>query len=59
MDDDDYRRGALTNHNVYGEAIAVLAGDGLLTAAFHYLTKAPYCAETRIRAVEVLSECAG
>lgn len=59
MDDDDYRRGALTNHKVYGEAIAVLAGDGLLTAAFHYLTKAPYSAETRIRAVEVLSECAG
>ncbi|MCI8537556.1 MAG: polyprenyl synthetase family protein [Oscillospiraceae bacterium] len=34
MDDDDYRRGRLTNHKVYGEAEAVLAGDGLLTAAF-------------------------
>jgi geranylgeranyl diphosphate synthase type II len=34
MDDDDYRRGRLTNHKVYGEATAVLAGDGLLTAAF-------------------------
>lgn len=59
MDNDDYRRGALTNHKVYGEAIAVLAGDALLTAAFSYLAKAPYCAETRIRAVQVLSECAG
>ena len=59
MDDDDYRRGALTNHKVYGEAIAVLAGDALLTAAFSYLVKAPYCAETNIRAVEVLSACAG
>lgn len=59
MDDDDYRRGALTNHKVYGEAIAVLAGDGLLTAAFHRLAKAPYCAEARIRAVEILSDCAG
>jgi len=59
MDNDDYRRGRPTNHKVYGEAVAVLAGDGLLTAAFHYLAKAPFCAETRIRAVEVLSQCAG
>lgn len=59
MDDDDYRRGAPTNHKVYGEAIAVLAGDALLTAAFSYLSKAPYSAETRICAVEVLSDCAG
>ena len=34
MDNDDYRRGRLTNHKVYGEATAVLAGDGLLTAPF-------------------------
>src|SRR5215468_7828707 len=34
MDDDDYRRGQLTNHKVFGEGIAVLAGDGLLTQAF-------------------------
>src|ERR1700685_2820402 len=34
MDDDDYRRGKLTNHKVYGEGIAVLAGDALLTQAF-------------------------
>lgn len=59
MDDDDYRRGEPTNHKVYGEAIAVLAGDALLTAAFSYLAKAPYSAQTRIKAVEVLSDCAG
>lgn len=59
MDDDDLRRGRPTNHKVYGEATAVLAGDGLLTAAFSYLAKAPYSAETRIRAVEILTECAG
>lgn len=59
MDNDDYRRGALTNHKVYGEAVAVLAGDALLTAAFSYLAQAPFSAETRIRAVEVLSNCAG
>src|ERR1700729_225944 len=34
MDDDDYRRGKLTNHKVYGEGIAILAGDALLTEAF-------------------------
>jgi geranylgeranyl diphosphate synthase type II len=59
MDNDDYRRGKLTNHKVYGEAVAVLSGDALLTAAFHRLSKAPYSAETRINAVSILSECAG
>ena len=59
MDNDDYRRGRLTNHKVYGEANAVLAGDALLTAAFSYLAKAPFDALTRIRAVEILSICAG
>ena len=59
MDNDDYRRGRLTNHKVYGEATAVLAGDALLTAAFGFLSTAPFSAETRIRAVEVLSACAG
>ncbi|MBI4628119.1 MAG: polyprenyl synthetase family protein [Candidatus Rokubacteria bacterium] len=34
MDDDDYRRGRLTSHKVFGEAIAILAGDALLTLAF-------------------------
>lgn len=37
MDNDDYRRGKLTNHKVYGDGIAVLAGDGLLTYAFEAL----------------------
>ena len=59
MDNDDYRRGRLTNHKVYGEANAVLAGDALLTAAFHYIAKSEHSAETRINAVSVLSECAG
>ena len=59
MDNDDYRRGKLTNHKVYGEANAVLAGDALLTAAFASIVRAEYPAEVRIRAVGVLSECAG
>lgn len=37
MDNDDYRRGKLTNHKVYGEDVAVLAGDALLTYAFEYV----------------------
>lgn len=59
MDNDDYRRGMLTNHKKFGEATAVLAGDGLLTAAFQFLSKAPFSAQTRIKAVEVLAACAG
>lgn len=39
MDNDDYRRGKLTNHKVFGEAIAVLAGDALLTYAPQVITK--------------------
>lgn len=37
MDDDDYRRGKLTNHKVFGEGIAVLAGDGLLNKAYEVM----------------------
>ena len=37
MDNDDFRRGKLTNHKVYGEDIAILAGDGLLAYAFEYI----------------------
>ena len=59
MDNDDYRRGNPTNHKVYGEAIAVLAGDALLTAAFSYIAHADLSADARIKAVQVLSECAG
>jgi len=38
LDNDDYRRGRKTNHKVYGEAMAILAGDGLLTLAFQWLS---------------------
>ena len=40
MDNDDYRRGRLTNHKVYGEATAILAGDGLLNLAFETMGEA-------------------
>ena len=39
MDNDDLRRGLPTNHKVYGEALAILAGDGLLTSAFEAMNK--------------------
>ncbi len=59
MDNDDYRRGRLTNHKVYGEDIAVLAGDALLIVAFSYISKADLPAEARVNAVEVLADCVG
>lgn len=39
MDDDDYRRGRLTNHKVFGDALAILAGDALLTLAFEVMAR--------------------
>lgn len=59
MDNDDFRRGNPTNHKVYGEAVAVLAGDALLTAAFSFLSKAELSDSQRISAVAILAECAG
>ena len=59
MDNDDLRRGKPTNHKVYGEGIAILAGDALLTAAFGQLAAPDLSAEVKIRAVECLARCAG
>ncbi len=59
MDNDDYRRGKLTNHKRYGEAMAILAGDALLTAAFTHLAMAKLPPERIQLAVEMLGECAG
>jgi geranylgeranyl diphosphate synthase type II len=64
MDDDDLRRGKPTSHKVFGEAIAILAGDALLTRAFHLLAEmAPDADEARVRrrlqAAAVLGEACG
>ena len=59
MDDDDLRRGRPTNHKVYGEATAILAGDGLLTAAFEQLAEADLPAQRVVAAVSCLSKAAG
>lgn len=60
MDDDDYRRGKLTNHKVHGEAAAILAGDNLLTESFNILsTDETLPADIRIQLVQVISRAAG
>ena len=50
LDNDDYRRGKLTNHKVFGDAMAILAGDSLLTLAFQVLAEidAPEARKTRL-----------
>ena len=59
MDNDDLRRGRPTNHIVYGEATAILAGDALLTAAFEQMTRAELPADRIMAAVQCLSQAAG
>ena len=60
MDDDDYRRGRLTNHKVYGAGVATLAGDALLTLAFEVLTRQEgVSAETILHVVREVSIAAG
>ncbi len=60
MDNDDFRRGRLTNHKVFGEAMAILAGDALLTDAFSVASRAELTSlEAMKNAIGILSECAG
>lgn len=63
MDDDDFRRGQPSNHKVYGEGVAVLAGDALLTLAFHILAgqrrRSRLGPEITARLVEELSVATG
>ncbi|WP_312124232.1 polyprenyl synthetase family protein [Lysinibacillus boronitolerans] len=59
MDNDDFRRGKPTNHKVYGEALATLAGDALNTLAFGILARMNISAEKRIELVQLLSVAAG
>lgn len=59
MDDDDLRRGKPTNHKVYGEALAVLAGDGLLTAAFQILTEVSLDPDKKILLLQLLAKASG
>jgi geranylgeranyl diphosphate synthase, type II len=63
MDDDDLRRGVPTNHCVYGEATAILAGDALLTEAFALLSRPDIMkevpAENRLEMIQLLAHHAG
>ncbi len=63
MDDDDWRRGKPTCHKVFGEAVAILAGDALLTEAFRLLTRADVpqgvSPTRRLRALHLVAEAAG
>lgn len=63
MDDDDFRRGRLTNHKVYGEATAILSGDALLTEAFRLLAdpeaNQSVPAATALRVIEIVARYSG
>ena len=63
MDDDDLRRGKPTNHKVFGEPIALLAGDGLLTEAFTVMTSPEISdrvpPQTLVRAIHLIARAAG
>ena len=63
MDDDDFRRGNPTNHKVFGEATAILAGDALLTEAFILLSNpevgADLAPRERLAVIQEIARCAG
>jgi len=59
LDNDDYRRGKLTNHKVFGDAMAILAGDALLTLAFQVLAQLDTSADRKAHLIEELSTAAG
>ena len=59
MDDDDFRRGKPSCHKAFGEANALLAGDGLLTLAFETAADAPLSDVQRVEAVRTLAKAAG
>jgi len=59
MDDDDLRRGMPTNHKKFGEAIALLAGDSLLTYAFECASASKNAPETTVKAISAIAKAAG
>ncbi|MFI8685343.1 polyprenyl synthetase family protein [Rossellomorea sp. NPDC077527] len=60
MDDDDLRRGKPTNHKIYGEAVAILAGDGLLTYSFQLIAEDDGLpSDIKVKLIALLAKCAG
>ncbi len=60
MDDDDLRRGKPTNHKMFGEAMAILAGDGLVTYSFQIIAEdMELSSEMKVKLIALLAKCAG
>ena len=59
MDNDDYRRGRLTNHKKFDEATAILAGDSLFLDPFDLLAQTELSAEIRVQLIQALSHSSG
>ena len=60
LDNDDYRRGRLSNHKKFGEAQAIIAGDGLYIKAFAAVSSNSFCSSSQnLKAVKILAEKAG
>jgi len=59
MDNDDYRRGKLTNHKVFGEDIALLAGDALLNLAYDWIVNCHIPNERKIAILKEIAACTG
>lgn len=63
MDNDDFRRGRPTNHKIFGEALAILAGDGLLTEAFKLISDIRFAPNldpaARLAVIHEIATCAG
>jgi geranylgeranyl diphosphate synthase, type II len=59
LDNDDLRRGRPTCHKVFGEALAILAGDALQTRAYEVLARLPCPAEARVRIIEEIAHATG
>ncbi|MGF2053474.1 polyprenyl synthetase family protein [Vagococcus fluvialis] len=59
MDDDDLRRGKPTNHKVYGEGLAILAGDALLTESFHLVAEMEVESALKVELIRLLAKASG
>src|SRR5690554_116531 len=60
MDNDDYRRGKLTNHKIYGEATAILAGDSLLVNSYQLIVNDQSLSpDIRLKLIDKLANCSG
>ena len=59
LDNDDFRRGQLSNHKKFGEAMAILAGDALLNLAYETVLNSPNFNDKHVKSLKLLAEYAG